>query len=567
MLFKEICEFLEKVEKTGERLLEVKLLSEIFKKCNSNEVKYLCYLLKGRVCPLWVNLEFGIGEKTVIDVISKLSGKSKEEIEKLYKNLGDLGEVAKRVHKPTITLIGTSSLTIEKVYNILKKIAETQGENSQFLKKQYFESLLVDASPIEAKYLVRIVLEKMRVGIGDSTIIESLALAQGKREYKEIIERAYYYCADLGEIAKILWENGIEELKKIKIKPGIPILPALAQRANSAREIIDRMKVCLAEGKYDGFRCQIHKWNNNVKIYSRNLEDLTHMLPEIVESVKNIPHEIIFEGEAISYDETSDQYLPFQEVIQRRRKYDIYEMAKKYPLTLFSFDIMYLDGESLVEKPLKERRKILENIIKPLNNPILRISEAKIINNEKDLEEFFESCVEKGLEGIVAKDLNSIYQAGARGWNWIKLKKSYEGKLSDTVDVVIVGYFYGKGQRKDWKIGAFLCAVYDKDEDNFKTIAKVGSGLTEEQSKWYYNLLKEIELKEKHPKVISNIEPDVWVEPKYVITVMADEITKSPIHTANYALRFPRLIKFREDKNPEDATTLKEIIEMYKSQV
>ena len=566
MLFNELCKYFEKIEKTSEKLIEVKILSELYSKLEPEEAKYVSYFLIGRICSRWENLEINIGEKTVIDVLSKISGKSKEEIEKLYQKYGDLGEVASKIKKKTISLFGLKQLTIKEVYLTLKKIAETEGENSQFLKKQYLEGLLMSCSDIERKYIVRIITNTLRLGVGEQLIIESLALMIGDRSKKEEIEQKFNYCSDIGLISYILKKDGIKGLDKIRITPGIPIMPALAQRAQSPREIIDRLKVCLAEGKYDGFRCQIHKFDNKVTIYSRNLENLTHMLPEIVEEVKKINcKNIIFEGEAISYDESSEQFLPFQETIQRRRKYNVEEMAKKYPLTLFAFDILYLNDEELVNKPLKERRQILENIINSLDSNILKISEAKIIDNEQDLEEFFEICIEKGLEGIIAKDLDSRYVAGARKWSWIKLKKSYEGKLSDSIDVVIVGYYYGKGARKSWGIGALLCAIYDKKENLFKTVAKVGSGMTEDDAKFYKALLDKIKLNHKDPRVISELEPDVWVEPKYVISVIADEITKSPIHTSGYALRFPRIEKrLREDKSPENATTLEEIIEMYR---
>ncbi|MFW5902475.1 MAG: ATP-dependent DNA ligase, partial [archaeon] len=327
-----------------------------------------------------------------------------------------------------------------------------------------------------------------------------------------------------------------------------------------------------------GFRLECHKKGDKVKLFSRRLDDMTDMFPELVEAIKKLDQdELIFEGEAMSYNEEKEEFRSFQETMRRRRKYEVDEMAEKYPLKLFIFDLMYVDGEDYTEKSYLERRKKLEEILSEKEETLkqtLRISEMKITSDPKEVEKLFKENLSKGLEGIIAKDPEASYKAGSRGWRWIKLKKSYEGELADTIDLLIVGYYKGKGSRTKFGFGGFLGCVYNKEKDRFETVAKVGTGFTEEQMKKFSEKLGEIKISEKPVRVDSKIEPDHWVEPRYVVTVNADEITKSPEHTCGkegnekgYALRFPRLEGWiRKDKNPEDATTVEEIKKMYRLQ-
>ncbi len=573
--FERLASGFRQLEATSSRLEMINILAKIFSEATAENVHMIVYLLQGRVAAPYTGIELGIGEKLAMRAISQAYGADLSEVEALYKELGDLGLVAERLcsGKKQMTLF-SQPLTVERVYNNFYRIATASGSGSQDLKLRLLVDLLNDAKPLEARYIVRIPLGKLRLGVGDATILEALALAKtGNRDFREKLERAYNLCSDLGYVARRLFEGGPEAIENFKIVVGIPIRPALAQRAQSAEEIIARLGTCAAEAKYDGFRCQIHKKGNKVWIFSRRLENMTDMFPELIEgTLKQFDaEEAIFEGEAIAYNEETGEFYPFQVTIQRKRKYGIKEASEEYPLRLFAFDIMYLNGEDLTGKPYEERRKILEDRIK--RGDVLDLSERVIVSTAKELEDFFESCVERGLEGIVAKDLKAPYIAGARKWAWIKLKRSYRGELSDTLDVVIVGYYKGRGKRSQFGLGGILVAVYDKKEDLFKTIAKVGSGFTEEQLREMKKLLDEIALPHKPARVVSKIEPDVWVEPKYVITVAADEITRSPNHTAGwdgergYALRFPRIVGWiRSDKGPEDATTVDEVIEMYKSQ-
>ena len=575
MEFRILAETFNRLEKTSSRLEMMDILASLLSKADASNVDKIIYLLQGRVAAPYTGIELGIGEKLAIQAIARAFGANADEVERLYKELGDLGFVAEKLaaNKKQMTLF-SQPLTVERVYDNFYRIATASGSGSQELKLRLLIDLLNDAAPLEARYIVRIPLGKLRLGVGDATILEALAIAKtGSREFKDTLERAYNLCSDLGYVAKVLYEKGPDAIREFRIVVGIPIRPALAQRAQSAEEIIARLGTCAAEAKYDGFRCQIHKKGDRVWIFSRRLENMTGMFPELVEgTLKQFDaEEAIFEGEAIAYNEETGEFYPFQMTIQRKRKYGIEKAAEEYPLKLFAFDLIYADGVDYTPKPYEERRAELEKRVR--EGDVLTLSERRIVSTAKELERFFESCVERGLEGIVAKDLKAPYIAGARKWAWIKLKRSYRGELSDTIDVVIVGYYKGRGKRSQFGLGGILVAVYDSNEDVFRTIAKVGSGFTEEQLVEMKNLLDEIAVPHRPARVVSFLEPDVWVEPKYVITVTADEITRSPNHTAGwdgergYALRFPRIVGWiREDKRPEDATTVEEIIQMYKQQ-
>jgi len=371
--------------------------------------------------------------------------------------------------------------------------------------------------------------------------------------------------------------------KKAKIKNGrllVKVLRNKELRRHHPREVDPRQKVYNLQVEDDEsyctttialHNCQIHKKRNDVKIYSRRQEDLTHMFPDIAETVKKFVNleNAILDGEAIAYNENTGEYLPFQQTIRRKRKYDIEKMQKEFPMHVFFFDIMF-NGKDLTSVPFAERRGILEKAVN--ENEVLKLSDLIVTDNSEDLTKYFNDAVSKGLEGIIAKDLNAPYTVGARKFSWIKLKRSYAGELSDSVDVVIIGYYEGKGKRTQFGFGGVLTAVYDKEEGIFKSIARVGSGFSEEQMKEMKQMLEAIKTDKKPKEVDSTVIPDHWVKPKYVIEVMADEITESPMHTAGrvknigYALRFPRILNYRLDKSPEEATTVSEIIKMFKMQ-
>jgi len=326
--------------------------------------------------------------------------------------------------------------------------------------------------------------------------------------------------------------------------------------------------------KYDGFRTQIHKNGPHVSIFSRNLENMSHMFPEIIEgTLKQVQADsVILDAEALAYNPTSEEFLPFQETTRRRRKHNIEEMAKEVPLKAFVFDILYKDGASLIDKPMVERMKILEETIK--TDDILMLTSNHVVSDAKALTLFFDEAISKGLEGVVVKKPESPYEAGARNFNWVKLKRHSAGALNDTIDCVLLGYIFGRGKRAALGAGALLVGVYDPKQDMFVTVTKIGTGLSDEEWGGIKERTRGLEVDHKPARVSSLIKPSVWLEPEIVIEVLADEITRSPIHTAGkvgdepgYALRFPRLVSFREkDKKPTDATTVEELIEMYQSQ-
>lgn len=577
MQFSVLAGAMHDLERTASRNKMVEIIAQLFGNLPPHDAKMSVYLLQGRVAPPFKSIDVGLGEKLVEESISKATGYSKNEVQKLYIKLGDLGAVAEQLcKKKKQTALFTEQLTIKKVYDTFYKIATASGHGSQDLKISLLAELINNASPLEAKYIVRFPVGRLRLGIGDPTVLDALSyMKKGDKSDREYIEHAYNILSDLGLIASKYCEDP-SSLKSIKVQVFMPVRPALAERLPSAEQIIEKLGPCIVEAKYDGFRLQCHKKNDEVEIFSRRMERMTDMLPDVVDAVKNELKcdEIIFEGEALAYNEDTGEFYPFQQTITRKRKYGVEQKAQQMPLRLFAFDILYLDGKKLMDLPLKDRRKTLEALLSKKVSGSINISEGYLVKTAKQIEQHFEDFVSRGLEGLMAKDLNAPYIAGARKFAWIKLKRSYKGELTDTVDLVIIGYYAGRGSRAKLGFGGLLCAVYDSHDDMFKTIAKVGSGFSEEQMRQLKEMLSKVRTGKPNPRINSIIKPTYWVEPRYVITVRADEITKSPVHTCGkigdepgYALRFPRMVSdVRTDKRPEDATSVDEIIDMYKSQ-
>ena len=606
MLFQEIAEYFDKIETAASRLKMTSVLAEMLERVQEDEIKKIIYLMQGQIAPNFEGKEIGFGEKLIAEAISKSTGYPRKDVDELFNKIGDLGEVAEQlVGKKKQGSLFTQKLTLEKVFGNFKKMAQAEGKGSQELKKKVLAELFNSSSPKEAKYIARIPLGSIRLGIGDPTIMDAFAeifVKEGMKDKKlvkeikeelkekkedkrkdelerrvkyvlrERIERAYNVYSDLGEIAELLKKEGLKGLDKVEIKPGTPIRPTAAERLPSAKEIIEKLGKCAVEAKYDGFRVQISKDGDKVKIFSRQSEDITDMFPEIIEAVRKDlkPKKCFVEGEALAVNQDTNEYYPFQITIQRKRKYEVEKKAKEYPLNLFLFDVMYVDGKNMMDLPFKDRRKKLESIVG--KSDVIKLSDMEIIDNPKRLDEFFEEKIGQGLEGIMAKDLDAPYIAGARKFAWIKLKRSYKGTLQDTVDTVIIGYFKGKGKRTQFGLGALLVAVYNEKKDMFESIAKIGTGMTEDRLVELEGALSKIKSSKKPVRVDSKVEPDVWVEPKYVVETRADEITKSPMHVCcmekgvGLALRFPRLISMRTDKSPQEATTSKEVKDMFKLQ-
>ncbi len=581
MKYSSIAEAYEKIEATTKRLEMTDYLVEILKETPTSLIDKVVYLTQGKLYPDFVGIEIGIAEKLAVRAVARSAGHREKDIEKDMQQTGDLGETTQKfMEKKTQATFFSTPLTVERVYETLDKMANSTGSGSVDQKLALLAGLLSDSSPSEAKYIVRTVTGSLRLGIADMTVLDALAVAfGGGKETREHLERAYNVSSDLGRVAKVVAEEGMEGIEKFKVLPWEPIRPMLAERLSSSEEILEKLGGrCRAEYKYDGERIQAHKKKNDVILFSRRLENITDQYPDGVEYVRKHvrAEEAIVEAEAVAVDPETGEMKPFQELMHRRRKYGIKEAMKEHPIALFMFDVLYVDGKDLTQQPYPVRHQHLEKVIEQSDN--VKVAESVIAENPEQLELFFEKTIESGSEGIICKSVNqdSVYQAGARGWNWIKYKRDYRSEMTDTVDLVVVGAFHGRGKRAG-TYGAFLLAAYDPDEDTFETVTKVGTGFTDADLEKLPKLLNKHKISHKHPRVNSTIEMDVWFEPAVVIETRGAEITLSPIHTcamnaireaSGLAIRFPRFTgKYRVDKSAEDATTTKEIVEMYRSQL
>jgi DNA ligase 1 len=579
MEFAHLARTFEELERTSSRLTLIELVTQLFRSIERpEEIQQVCYLMQGRVAPFYEALEMGMAEKSVTKAIALASHTTPEQIEALYATFGDLGLVAEKVRSEEKD--APSALSIEDVFEELRAIAHTSGKGAVEHKSARLDSLLRQIDSVSAKYVVRILLGNLRMGIGDATVLDGLAKARwNDAKKRKLLEGAYHKISDLGLIARTLWEHPGEEeaqrvLAGIDVQAGKPVHSQLAERLPTASAIIAKMGTVVAQYKYDGLRAQIHKDGEHVTIFSRNLEDQSHMFPELIEGTrKQIRAEsAILDAEALAYNAISEEFLPFQETTRRRRKHGIEALAEQLPLKAFVFDILYKDGVSLLDTPLLERLKILEETIH-VDETLLR-AESHSVSDAHTLTLLFDEAISKGLEGLVVKKLESRYEAGARNFNWVKLKRHSAGALNDTIDCVLLGYLFGRGKRAAFGAGSLLVGLYDPERDLFVTVTKIGTGLSDEQWRSIRERTRGLEIDHRPARVSSLIEPSVWVEPQLVLEVLADEITRSPIHTAGkvgaepgYALRFPRLVSFREaDKQPEDATTVQELIELYESQ-
>ncbi len=584
MKFEDLSKYFEKLEATSSRLALIEILSELFKDKNiqdSDEIEKIIYLLQGRIAPFFEPIEMGMAEKTVAESIAQASYGlyNRDAVLRKYSELGDLGKVAQEIAGQNLQKrkLKPGNLTVTQVFGRLKEIAQTSGNGTVETRIEIVSQALLMRSvdPSSEKYIVRILLGNLRLGIGDPTVLDALATAKlGDKSQRKLLEGAYNRTSDLGLIAKTLWDSGLGAVQKLELRVGYPVRSELCERLPNPEKVIEKMGEVDVQYKYDGFRVQIHKNDDEVRMFSRNLEEMTHMFPELIVAVKKQikAKTIILDSEALAYNPESEEFLPFQETTKRRRKHGIEEMAKSLPLKAFVFDILYKDGESLIDKPLQERMAVLKAVL-PEDDVLIR-TKNQTIADAKVLSVLLEDAISKGLEGLVVKKLESPYEAGARNFNWVKLKRHSSGELNDTIDCVILGYISGKGKRTVFGAGALLVGVYDQEKDEFVSVSKIGTGLTDEEWREVHKRADKISLQQKPARVSSNIIPSVWIKPEIVIEILADEITRSPIHTAGkteteagYALRFPRLVSFRgSDKKAEDATSVKELIEMYSQQ-
>ncbi|MCL6630386.1 MAG: ATP-dependent DNA ligase, partial [Armatimonadetes bacterium] len=525
MRLSQLADYFEQLESLTSRDVMVGVLADLFAASESSEeMQKLVYLCEGRLRPAYESVELGINEQLAAQAIVEATGNEVRKIKELYKAIGDYGSVVERL----ITWSG-EGLTVTEAYEALLDLASITGKGSIDAKVSGLARLIKKLSPKEARYLLRVALGRLRLGIGDPTIMTGLAVAYGNSEsLRSQIENAYNLCGDLGMVAYVLHVEGPEALSRFHVRVGKPVRVQLAERAASAEEIVARLRKCAVEPKYDGMRTQVHKQGNNVYIFTRNLENITAMFPDVVEATNRQikAREAIIEGEAISYDPETEEFHPFQVTVKRKRKHMVEEAERELPLKLMVFDCLYVNSAETLYEPYEERRKRLQEITLP--DETIEITQAVITDDAQEIQTFFDAMITAGLEGIIAKALDRPYMAGRRTFDWLKLKRSYQGKLEDTIDCVIVGYFTGKGKRAQWGIGSLLCAVYNEKADRFETVSKVASGLTDEEWQHLKKRLDELRLPEKPVRVDSLYDPDVWVQPRYVIEVLADEITHSP---------------------------------------
>jgi DNA ligase-1 len=557
------------------------LLVDLLKNTPIDVIDKVVYLTQGKIYPDFVGLEIGVAEKLAIKALARASGRKESEIEEDLKKSGDIGETAQNfiAKKKQVTFF-QKTLTVQHVYETLDKMAKTTGAGAVDSKMALLAGLLSDASPKEAKYIMRTVTGNLRLGIADMTVLDALAIAYGGgKEARELVERAYNISSDLGRVANVVAEKGLEGIKKFQVVVFKPIRPMLAERLSSPEEILEKLGgKCIAEYKYDGERLQAHKKGNEVVLYSRRLEDISDQYPDAVELVKEHvkAKEAILEAECVAIDLETDEMRPFQELMHRRRKYEIERAMEQYPVSLFMFDALYIDSKDLTLEGYLVRRKALEKALKESER--VKLAKHIITSKVKELEAFFEEAIADGCEGLVCKAIgkDSVYQAGARGWLWIKYKRDYKSEMKDTVDLVIVGAFHGRGKRAG-TYGALLLAAYNPESDTFETVTKCGTGFTDKDLASLPEMLRKHVIPRKHSRVQSMLEADVWFEPKVVLEILGAEITLSPIHTcamdsirkgSGLAIRFPRFTgNYRVDKAAEDATTSAEVVEMYRGQL
>ncbi len=565
---------------TSSRIALTDYLVALFAKTPHDLIDKVTYLIQGKLYPDYEGIELGLADKMVMRAIASSSGKSLTEVERLYQKTGDLGDTAGEAMRSK----GQSSLypepmTVERVYSTFDKVARTSGAGSQEQKLKLVSSLLNDATSEESRYIIKFVMGQLRLGIADYTVLDALALAfTGDKSNRKVLENAYNVSSDLGTAARLLAANGLESVRSMQVTLFKPLRPMLAERVITAEEALERMEGRAGvEFKLDGERVQIHKGRQGVELFSRRLERITGHYPDLVDSVRMIKSDVILEGEVVAVNAQTGEYLPFQELMHRRRKHGVEEAMENYPVVINLFDILYLDGQSKMHLTYLERRKLLKKVVDSAKNKEkVRLIEQTIAEKPEEIERFMTVAIEEGCEGVMIKQLSSVYRAGAREYAWVKLKREYRSDLADTIDLVIIGALHGRGRRTG-KYGALLLAAYDPKSDMFQSATKVGTGFTDEHLEQFYNNLEKHVIPHRHARVETGMEMDVWFEPAVVIEVIASEITLSPSHPAaknsvregfGLALRFPKFTgKVRDDKNAEDATASEELVSMYRKQL
>ena len=578
-MFSAVSEKFNQLSGTRKRLELTQILVDLLKEAGK-DLRILTYLIQGKLGPDYLGIELGLADKLIITALSGISGKTEDEINNMFMKSGDLGSVAKEITAAkSQNSLFSHDLTVEAVHSSLLKLASVKGEGSVKNKIRIFQDLLLNGTPDDAQYITRIATGKLRLGVSDATILDALVNAFSTAEMSAEIEEAYSFHPDIGYVAELLSSGRESELINVGPEPMVPAKVMLAERLPDITQILQKMGGKAAfEYKYDGMRTQIHYYGGQVKIFSRGTEETTSNFPDIARNFKTTfsVESCILDGEAVPYNPETGELYPFQVVSQRRgRKYDLDRLEADVPLVVFLFDVIYLNGEPLHRKPYLERRRILEGLFTP--NDSFRTATQIVSDDPEEVQKFFDESINSGCEGVVAKNVSeqSIYRAGARGWLWIKLKRDYQSEFEDSLDLTVIGAFGGHGRRKG-TYGALLMATYNKVTDVFESICKLGTGFTDDVLFALPAKFKDHIVPDKPARVESLLQPDVWIEPYFVMEIIGSEITVSPVHScafgkiekgAGLAIRFPRFTgKWREDKRPEDSTSTQEILEMFHDQ-
>ncbi len=582
MLYSRIVETYERIEGTTKRLEITGLLVDLLRRTPPSVIDKVVYLTQGKLYPDYLGIEIGIAEKLAIKSISTVTGMTESKVTAEYKKKGDLGTAVENLlASKAQSALRAESLTVEEVYDIFDRIARSAGSGSVESKIRQLTGLMSKASPAEAKYIARMALGRLRLGVADMTILDGLAQALGGgKDSRPLLEQAYNRSSDLGYLAKTLATRGVKAIESFQVTVGRPIRPMLAERLSDPREILEKMNgIAAAEYKYDGLRIQAHLSRRSVSLFSRRLENITDQFPDLQQLLGKgfAEGEIIVEGEAVPVDASTGELLPFQLISQRRgRKYELEKTIADIPVAVFLFDLLFADGVDFTQRPYPERREALGKLIRVGER--LDLSRQTIVKEPEQLDDFMQKAVSDGCEGLMIKSIgpDSVYKAGARGWGWIKYKREYKSEMQDTVDLTVVGAFAGRG-RRGGSYGALLLAAYDGKDDVFRTVCKCGSGFTDDDLSKLPDLLEKYRISQKHSRVDSKIVADTWFVPGLVIEIIGAEITLSPIHTcglnsirpgAGLAVRFPRFTgRYRSEKSPEDSTATVEIVEMYRNQL
>jgi DNA ligase-1 len=573
-----VAETYRDLEQASGRLALIDRLGALLAQTPAELLPAVCYLCQGLIAPQFAGVDLGLAEKLAVRAVATATGNSPEQVAVVVRETGDLGQAAEQLLADPAA-DRPASLQVEVVTDTLYQIAQAAGQGSQGRKLDLLAGLLAQATPLEARYLLRLVTGNLRLGIGTPTILDALAqVYAGGRSSRPVLERAYNICCDLGLVASTLASGGLAAVEELQVRPGNPVRPMLAQRLSDAAEILTKLGgQCAAEYKYDGVRVQAHRTaDGKIELFTRGLERIGNQFPDIIEVLESGlgPQEAIIEGELVAFDPAAGELRPFQEVMFRRRKHGIAEAVRDVPVSLFCFELLYADGEDLTRRSYPQRRAWLAEAITPSDR--LRLTTATEVATPTDLDAAFEQAVADGCEGLLCKSVSpaAVYQAGARGWLWIKLKRDYRTELADTVDLAVVGAFAGRGRRRG-AYGALLLAAYDPAADMFRTVGKCGTGFSDAEIAALPARLAALARPERPARVDARQPPDVWFEPGVVLEVLSAELTLSPNHTAGWgqikedaglSMRFPRFTgRWRDDKTAQDATTVQELVDLYRT--